>query len=154
MKNIASNVFNSLSSVINALGYELYDVEYAKKQNGMNLTLYIQNKNDQPITLQDCEKVHHVVDKVLDEINPTNDKPYYLNVSSIGIDRPLKIDKDFNRCLNKMVEVKLFTLFFGKKDFVGKLISFDSNNITLQIGNEVLTFLRKDIALCKLYVEF
>ena len=152
--NIATSVFNFLNSTINELGFILYDVEYEKKQNGMNLTLFIQSKSNQPISLKDCELVHHKVDGLLDELNPTKDQLYYLNVSSVGIDRPLKIDKDFQRCIGDKVEIKLFSALENKKDFIGKLVSFDENNLLIEFDDQTINIARKNIALCKLYVEF
>ena len=61
-QNIATVVQNALSEVVASVGCELYDVEYAKKQNGMNLTLFIVCK-DRIVTIDDCERVHKVVDR-------------------------------------------------------------------------------------------
>lgn len=131
--------------IIENLGYEVVEVEYGKKVDGMNLTFYI----DRPegITLDDCEKVHKAIDEPLDELNPTGDVKYILNVSSCGLDRPLKTDKDLKRNLGKEVDVKLYKAINKKKDFTGKLINFSSETITLEgfepidrklVGNIVL----------------
>ena len=154
-KNVASIVQENLTSVVDDLGYELYEVEYAKKQNGMNLTLYIVSKDGSTINLQDCEKVHRVVDSLLDDLNPTDDAPYYLNVSSVGLDRPLKDERDYKRCLNKDVEVKLFTQIDDKKQFIGTLVDFDKDCIVvkLQSGQQIV-IPQKNIAVCKLYIDF
>lgn len=147
----ASVVENALKETIQNLGFDLYEVEYVKKQNGMNLTLFITNKN-RPITIEDCELVHRTVDPILDEVNPTGDASYYLNVSSVGLDRPLKTDKDFNRCLNKEVVVKLYS--GTQKELVGVIQSFTDKDLILLIsGNEVLVP-RQNIALCKQNITF
>lgn len=154
MRNIAKIVEEKLSSIIDEMGYNLYEVEYIKKQNGMNLTLFIQNKSGQ-ITLQDCEKVHRAVDPILDEINPTDDEPYYLNVSSIGLDKPLTSSKDYERCLNKMIEIKFFVPQENKKKIlIAKLNSYDSNNLYVEEDGNEKTIPLKDIAVCKLHIEF
>ena len=154
MRNIAKIVEEKLSSIIDEMGYNLYEVEYIKKQNGMNLTLSIQNKSGQ-ITLQDCEKVHRAVDPILDEINPTDDEPYYLNVSSIGLDKPLTSSKDYERCLNKMIEIKFFVPQENKKKIlIAKLNSYDSNNLYVEEDGNEKTIPLKDIAVCKLHIEF
>jgi len=152
---VASIVESSLTKIINDLGYELYEVEYAKKQNGMNLTVYIYSKNN-PITIQDCEKVHRTIDPILDEINPTNGESYYLNVSSVGLDKPLKSSKDFERCLNQDVIVKLYTQQEGVKDkqIIGTLKGYNEEEISLLANNQVVTIKRNNIALCKLDIKF
>ncbi len=144
-------VENALTETIKNLGFELYEVEYAKKQNGMNLTLFITHK-DRPITIDDCELVHRTVDPILDEINPTGDASYYLNVSSVGLDRPLKTDKDFNRCLGKEVVVKLFS--GEKKQLIGIIKTFTDKELVLLVDNVETTIQRQNIALCKQNITF
>lgn len=69
------------------MGYELDEVEYVKEYGNMVLTLYIDSENG--VTIDDCEKVSRAIDPILDENDPI-EEAYYLSVSSIGIDRPLK----------------------------------------------------------------
>ena len=152
-ESIATIVYNALASQIKDIGYELYEVEYVKKQNGMNLTLYITNGSE-PITLQDCEKVHRFVDPSLDELNPTADAPYYLNVSSVGLDKPIKSDKDFKRAVGKEVEIKLFAPVDKKKSFRGIIKSFDEDCVVLVCDKGETTLSRKNIGSCKFYIEF
>ena len=109
------------------LGYEIVEVEFAKKYNGDNLTVFI-DKKEGYIDITDCEKVHNAIDEPLDELDPTMGKPYTLNVSSPGIDRPIVTDKDYNRNLGEVLEVKLFQAIQKKKIFIGKLLSFDETN--------------------------
>ncbi len=151
---IASLVEANLTKVINDLGYELYEVEYAKKQNGMNLTIFITSSNAL-ITIKDCELVHRAIDPILDELDPTKGEHYYLNVSSVGLDKPLKSNKDFNRCLGKEVIVKQFVQKDNKKEIVGLLKSFDENTITIEVENNAsVSILRQNIALCKQNIKF
>lgn len=152
MKNIKTFLQEKLSKVVNDLGYELYDVEYAKKENGMNLTLFIDS--DKGITIDDCEKVHRTIDPLLDELNPTNDEPYQFNVSSVGLDRLIKLDKDFKRNIGKIVTIKLFSNVNNQKEFKGQLVKFSSDTVTIEVDAEDKTFQRKDIALCKPFIEF
>ncbi len=130
--------------VIEKLGYEVVDIEYGKQSDGMNLTFYIDN--DKGINIEDCEKVSKEIDPILDELNPTDDVPYILNVSSPGIDRPLKTERDFARNLNKEIEVTLFSKMDGKKVFKGTLISYDKEQLVLEQNNQNLTFSREKIA--------
>ena len=143
-----------LSSIIDNLGYELYEVTYTKAQNGMNLTLFIAKHDNSPITIDDCELVHRTVDPLLDEIDPTNGESYYLNVSSLGLNRLIKTDKDFKRCVGCDIVTKLYVQQNGKKEFVGNLKSFDSESITLVVGDNELVINRSNIASCKLDIKF
>lgn len=147
---IANIVEENLQGVITELGYELYEVEYAKKQNGMNLTLFITSSNG-PITINDCELVHRTVDPILDELDPTNGASYYLNVSSVGLDKPIKTDKDFKRCLNTEIYLKLFVQTDNnKKEIIGILKSFDEKQIEVEIENNAsIVISRQNIAVCK-----
>ncbi len=145
----ATIVEENLKEVITNLGYELYEVEFAKKQNGMNLTLFITSPNG-PITIKDCELVHRTVDPILDELDPTNGAGYYLNVSSVGLDKPIKTDKDFKRCLNTEIYIKLFAQKDNQKEIIGILKSFDENEITVEVKSETsIVISRQNIAVCK-----
>lgn len=145
----ATIVEENLTKVIEDLGYELYEVEYVKKQNGMNLTIFITSEKG-PITLKDCELVHRTVDPILDELDPTNGAGYYLNVSSVGLDKPIKSDKDFKRCLNTEIIVKLFAQKDNyNKEIIGILKSFDDVQIEVEVNGSSTVVLRQNIAVCK-----
>ena len=104
-------------------GVELVEVEYAKKVNGMNLTIFIDKEGG--VCLNDCEKLHRLIDEPLDVLDPTEGRAYTLNVSSLGIDRPLKTERDFKRNLDKEIVVKLFAQLNGKKVYEGFLKEYD-----------------------------
>lgn len=129
-------VESALKGLVESLGYELAEVDYSKKHNGMNLTLFIYSENG--ISINDCERVHRAVDGILDELDPTNGANYRLNVSSLGLDRPIKTDADFKRNLNKEVTVKFYAPFNGNKEITGKLIGFTEKDFDIEIKNEVL----------------
>lgn len=134
--------------VIEQLGYEVVEVEYVKKSDGMNLTFYIDHENG--IQIEDCEKVSKSIDDLLEQVNPTEDQPYILSVSSPGLDRPLKTDKDFKRHLNKEIEVTLFAKQNGRKKFQGELLSYNESEFSIKevIKNkeEEITFNRAQVA--------
>ena len=149
MAKIVDIVKKSICPIIESLGYSVVEVEYGKKIDGLNLTFYIDSPNG--ITLDDCEKVHKAIDGPLDELNPTSDVKYILNVSSCGLDRPLKTDFDLRRNVGKSIEVKLYKAIEKQKLFIGKLTSFDNNTITL---DDSIQINRKDIANIVLYLDF
>ncbi len=130
--------------VIEELGYDVVEVEYAKKSDGMNLTFYIDN--DSGIQIEDCEKVSKAIDSLLEELNPTDNQAYILNVSSPGIDRPLKNDRDFFRNKGKDIEITLFSKIDGKKKFIGKLIEYDQQKVTIENNDKQTTIDREKIA--------
>ena len=149
MAKVLDIVEEKINPIIEKLGYEVVEVEYGKKVDGMNMTFYIDKNGG--ITLEDCEIVHKAIDGPLDELNPTCDEKYILNVSSCGLDRPLKTEKDFKRNLGKEVDIKLYKAVNKQKEFTGKLESFDENTVTIS-GFE--PFERKAIANIVLHLEF
>ena len=130
--------------VIENMGYEVVEVEYVKKSDGMNLTFYIDNEKG--VQIEDCEKVSKAIDSLLDELNPTDDSPYILSVSSPGLDRPLKSDRDLKRNIDKEISITLFAKLDGQKKFEGKLINFDEKTITISVQDKALTIEREKIA--------
>ena len=133
-----------INPIIEDLGYEVVEVEYAKKVDGMNLTFYIDSPSG--IQIEDCEKVNNAITDVLDEINVTNDAPYILNVSSPGLDRPIKNQRDFFKNKDKLVELTLYKQKNGQKKFVGKLADYNDNNVTLIVEESNVTFERTEVA--------
>ena len=122
--------------IINQMGYEVLEIEYAKKQDGMNLSFIIDSPNG--ILIDDCEKVHKAIDPILDEINVSDDKSYILNVCSPGIDRPIKNYRDFLRNKDKEVQVSLFAKLNGQKTIEGLLVDYSDEDITLSQNGELI----------------
>ena len=137
---LTDRIFELTESKVRELGYELYDVEYQKEYDNWVLTLYIDSKDG--ISLDDCEIVSDAVDPILDEADPI-EQAYYLSVSSVGINRPLKKDKDFQRSIGKTIDVKLYAPLKGKKEFCGELVSFDAESFTVRTLRENRAKLRK-----------
>jgi len=151
MSKVADMVTEGITPVLNEMGYRIVEVEYAKKYDNMNLTVFIAHEEyKKPITLDDCERAHNTIDPILDELDPTEGKAYVLNVSSPGLDRPLKTDEDYKRMLGEKIEASLYTLVDKKKKFVGVLEAFDGDTVT--VGGKVLE--RKNISVARMYIEF
>ena len=130
--------------MIEQLGYDVVDVEYSKKSDGMNLIFYIDHDNG--IKIEDCERVSREIDQLLDSVNPTGDQQYILSVSSPGIDRPLTNERDFKRNLNKEIEVTLFAKLNGKKKFVGILTAYDQTTFAITSNDQEITFNKQQVA--------
>ena len=126
-------ITSALLPTATAMDIEIVEVE-AKVTKNSYITVYIDTENG--VDLDTCEKFHNAIDPVLDELDPSFGAPYTLNVSSPGLDRPLKTDRDFQRRIGKDVEVKLFAPLKGKKYFECKLVDYDGNNVVLLDGDE------------------
>ena len=153
MANVKKQVEDCITPIVEGFGLELVEVAFEKKHDGMNLTIYIDKKGG--VTLEDCETVHRAIDEPLDQLDPTSGASYTLNVSSPGLDRELKTDKDFNRNIGEVLEVSLFKKLFTSKKYVGELLSFDEDKIILQDkkGKQV-EIMRNLISKATKYIEF
>ena len=132
--------------------FELVDVEYVKEGGNWYLRAYI----DKPggITVDDCELVSRALSDLLDEHDFIEDA-YILEVSSPGLGRPLKKDKDFARSIGEEVDVKTFRAIQHQKDFTGILKAYDKEKIVLELeGGEEMAFARADIALVRMAFDF
>ena len=141
-----------LRPVIEEMGYDLVEVEYVKEFDGMNLIFTIDK--EEGVTINDCEIVNKEIEPIIDELNPTDDKPFTLVVSSPGLDRPLKTDRDLRRNLGNEVTLTLFSKLDGKKVFEGVLKAFDEKTVTLSISEGDKTFERDKVASIKLVIKF
>ena len=155
MSKISESVEEFLTPIVENLGYEIVEVEFAKKYNGDNLTVFIDKKGG-GIDINDCETVHNAIDEPLDELNPTNDKPYTLNVSSPGIDRPIVTNKDYARNIGEDLEIKLYQAINKKKVLIGKMVEFNDETITLENKKDGQNILidRKLISKATKYIDF
>lgn len=138
--------------VINDNNFELVDVEYVKEGSNKYLRVYVDKEGG--ITVEDCELVSRRLSDMLDQ-EDFIDEAYILEVSSPGLGRPLKKDKDFQRNLNEEVELKLYKAVDKKKDFVGLLTAFDKDTVTIEFEDgSNTTFNRNDIAIIRQTVYF
>ncbi len=138
--------------VIENLGFELCDVEFQKEYGDWVLTFYIHKPDG--VTIDDCESVSKALDPVLDEADPI-EQEYILSVSSLGIDRPLKKDRDFERAMGQEMQVKLYAPIDKKKEWIGVLTAFDDDSFSIMTDkNKTLTILRKECALIRPNIRF
>lgn len=146
--------FDLCEPIITELGYELVEVAYQKESNGMNLIFYIDK--EEGIAIEDCEKVTRAIDGVLEEANPTNDSPYILVVSSLGIDRPLKTNRDFDRNIGKEIEIKFYAPHptLKKKAIEGVLAGYDEEVVKITCNGEEICVERKLIAFISPVLKF
>ena len=146
MASIEEKVETLLEKRIQELGYELYDVEYAKE--GKNYFLRIFIDNEKGIDLIDCEKVNDGIIDLLDEADYIKEQ-YFLEVSSPGIERILKKDKHLDMAMGEEIELNLFKPLDKKKTLDGILTGYDESSITMMYENDEISILRKDISQMK-----
>ena len=148
MASIEEKVESLLKEKIESIGYDLYDVEYAKE--GPNYFLRIFIDKPEGIDLEDCEKVNNEIMEKLDEADYIKDQ-YFLEVSSPGVERVLKKDKHLEQNIGNEVQIKLFKKDEnGKKEYQGILKSFDEQTITIeQDQDQEIAIERKHIAQIK-----
>ena len=138
--------------LVEANNFELVDVEYVKEAGTWYLRIYIDKEGG--ININDCELVSRAFSEILDKEDPIEDA-YILEVSSPGLGRPLKKDKDFQRNLGEELEVRTYKPINRQKEFVGLLDAWDKETVTLQLeSGEMMTIARADIALIRQYIEF
>ena len=145
MASIEERVESLVEKKINDLGYELYDVEYAKEGKDYYLRIFV----DKPegIDLNDCEKVNDGINDLLDQADYIKEQ-YFLEVSSPGVERILRKDKHFEENLNQEIEIKLFRQINGTKELRGILKGYTKDDIIIQ-ENEEITIDRKQISQIK-----
>ncbi len=147
MANIEERVEKLVEGKIKELGYELYDVEYAKEGKNFFLRIYIDKEDG--IDLNDCEKVNDAINELLDKADYIKEQ-YFLEVSSPGIERILRKEKHLKDNLGEEVLIKLFKKDeTGNKEYQGILKDFDSEYIFFEDENEEVKLDRKNIAQIK-----
>lgn len=141
-----------LIPILEEKGYEMVDVEYVKEGSNWYLRAYV----DKPggITINDLESVSRRLSDLLDEEDFISDA-YILEVSSPGLGRPLKKDRDFDRSIGEEIEVHLYRSLNGNKQYVGLLKSYDKDTITIEDedGSEI-NLDRVNVSLVKLTIDF
>ena len=151
-KNIVSQVEEITLPIISKYAFELVDIEYIKEGSQWYLRVYIDN--DKGITIDDCSNVSLELAKKLDEIDPITEA-YILEVSSPGLDRPLKTTRDFQKYKGEIVEISLYKAIDGIKHFEGELVGLiDENIFIINNKNKGISFEKKDVACIKRKIIF
>lgn len=138
--------------IVEKYQFELVDVEYVKEGSNWYLRCYIDKEGG--IFVDDCEMVHRELGELLDEQDFVEGS-YILEISSPGLERPLKKEKDFARSIGKEVKVRTFKKIDGSKEFTGCLKAYDKDTVTMQTEDgKNMVFKRDDIALIHLAFDF
>lgn len=151
-KNLIGQVEQISEELCKDLGFELVDVEYVKEAGENFLRIYLDT--EQGISIDECEVFSRAISKELDKKDFIEEQ-YFLEVSSPGIDRVLKKDKDFIKYQGRDVDVKLYASMDGLKQFEAILLGLnDDGKINLEVDGKDRAFDRKDIAQIRLAVKF
>lgn len=144
--NIETRVEELLKSIIENIGYELYDVRYEKEGKDYYLRIII----DKPegIDINDCEKVNNAINDILDEADYIKDQ-YFLEVSSPGLERILRKDKHFEKQIGNEISLKLFKAIDKQKELIGTLEEYNKEELTIKVDDKTLKINLKDIAIAK-----
>lgn len=148
---IIGRVKEVMSGYLNEKGIELVDITYKREQGGM--VLRILAETPEGITMAECEALNNYLSETLDKENVI-DEHYTLEVSSPGLDRPMKTDRDFERTLGRKVEVTTYAAVDGRKFHEGTLLGMDRENIVLESGGVSVVIPRSMIARAQLKIEF
>lgn len=151
-KSIETTVEEIVEKITEPLGFEIVDVEYVKEAGEYYLRVYLDKEGG--ISLDDCEQVSRKLSEQLDKEDPISEN-YFLEVSSPGLDRPLKKEKDFIRYQGRDVEIKLYKAVDGVKQFEGELVGLtEDKNIKIIIDGNEVEFNKKEVALVRLAIKF
>ena len=151
-ENYESRVEKYLLPLMDEHHFELVDVEYVREAGTWYLRAYIDKEGG--IAVDDCEVISRKLGEWLDE-EDFIDESYILEVSSPGLGRPLKKEKDFIRSMGKDVDVRLYRQIDKQKEFTGALSAYDENTVTLTMEDgSLMVFEKPDIALIRLALDF
>ena len=141
-----------ITPILDRMNFELVDVEYVKEGGTWYLRAYIDKEGG--ITVNDCEAVAREMNEILDREDFVEDS-YVFEVSSPGLGRPLKKEKDYVRSMGKEIEIRTYRAINREKEFYGILSAYDENTVTIKTedGTE-MTFEKSDIALIRLAFDF
>lgn len=129
------------------MGYEFVDVELAKEHGAAFLRIFVDKEGG--MSLDDCALYHHAIQKDLEDLEYD-----YLEISSPGVDRPLKRPRDFERAQGERVEVKLYRALDGAKQYTGQLVGLVEDQVVIAMEDGQRRFPRKDCALVKPVIEY
>ncbi|HOD92740.1 MAG TPA: ribosome maturation factor RimP [Clostridia bacterium] len=149
-KSIAKQAFEIASRHAIKWSIEVLDTEFVKEGPDKYLRIYLYKPDG--ITIDDCEKVHRDIDEEIDMLDIKD--AYYLEVSSLGYDKNLKTDREFEIFANSKVNIQLYKPIEKEKNYEGVLINRDQNITVIKIDEKEIIFENKDIAKITRVFEF
>ena len=150
-KQIIEQVEIYLEPILEEFKYELVDVEYVKEGRDYYLRIYIDKEGG--VNIQDCQITSRAIESVLDEKDFIKEQ-YILEVSSPGLDRVLKKDREFEKFKGRLVDVKLYNAIDKQKNFTGILDKKDNDKLYITDEEASLEFDMKNVAIVRLAITF
>ncbi len=151
LSKVVDLVRDLAESVVRELDLELFDVEYVKEGADWYLRVYIDKP--QGVTLDDCEAVSQALSGELDRVDPIEGQ-YLLEISSPGLERPLRHEEDIKKSIGKLVQITTYAPIDGKKKFEGRLLAFENEELVLEEGKGQQTIAYGQVAKARLIAEF
>ena len=127
-------------------GVEIYDVEYVKEGSDWYLRVYIDKEGG--VTIDDCQNVSRAFNEILDRENYIDDQ-YIFEVSSPGLTRPLKKEKDYEKSIGRLLDIKLYKPVEGKKEYAGILKEYNKDIIIIESDDTQITIERSNLAMIR-----
>jgi ribosome maturation factor RimP len=143
MSKVVDTVAAFARPIVEENGCVLWDIEYLSEGGQWVLRIYIDKEGG--VSIDDCERISRAIDPILDEKDPVP-TAYTFEVSSAGLERPLKQPAHFQRFLGENVEVKLYKPFEGAKSYTGTLAAYENGAVTIENGGKALTFTKEQTA--------
>lgn len=151
-ENYVTRTEELITPILERMNFELVDVEFVKEGSSWYLRAYIDKEGG--ITVNDCEAVAREMNEILDREDYVEES-YVFEVSSPGLGRPLKKEKDYIRNMGKKLEIRTYRAVCGEKEFYGILKAYDDNRVTIENDDgEELIFEKKEIALIRQAFDF
>ena len=150
-KEITDRVESLANPILRNEGMELVETEYRRESRGWVLRLYVDKESG--VTLGDCARVSQEIGRVID-IEEVISVPYTLEVSSPGLRRPLRKEKDFVKYRDRMIRVKTFTPVGNRRQFKGKLLAMLGDSIEMAVDGEVFRIPLSNVAKANLEIDF
>ena len=150
-RKVEDIVYDLAKPITDRNNFELVEVEFKKEGADWYLRIYIDK--EEGITIDDCQAVSQELSDLLDQADPI-EQSYIFEVSSPGIDRPVKTDRDFEKNNGKLVEVKLFTQINGKKVYEGILKGHTAEVVEIEADGKDMQIEKSSIALIRPVIKF
>ena len=149
-KEIVDRVRSIADPIVSDEGMELVDVEYRRESRGWVLRLYLDKEGG--VTLDDCTRISQEVGRSLD-VEDFIQIPYALEVSSPGLSRPLKTEKDFMKYCHSLIKVKTLDPIQNRRQFKGRLLGVSANQIEMEVEGEIFRIPLSNMAKANLEVD-
>lgn len=150
-RKVEDVVYDLAKPIIDRNNFELVEIEFKKEGADWYLRVYIDKEGG--ITIDDCEAVSRELSDLLDEADPI-EQSYIFEVSSPGIDRPLKTDRDYEKNIGKLIEIKLFSPLNGKKAYEGILKGHSKEAVDIEADSKEIRIEKSSIALIRPVIKF